>query len=369
MRKYIPFVLILLLFSYTICHGTPTPTASRPVSYTTGSTVDADDQNSNENTIYNQYNTHTHEDLAKTSSTTWTIGTNTDVDHDFIVDNGDANNPRLRYDASIDQWAFSNDGTTFKTMIASTDVAVINGAIEGFELIFQASSNVQVRAGSCEINGIFAATTDLTQDFSTASDAAWIGGSSLASASSWVYVYAFDQGSAVASFNFSLTAPDAIDEDSNTGGILKYLTTGGVDYRCIGAVFSDSQKGLTKFFQRNDVIMWDIPVNVTTTLSLQVWSAATSVRMPEISTMGIFGGSATDNTTTTFGLWIRPNGSFFVTNPANAIAYGETGQASGSTDASQSHIATDSLQQIQYQNDVGDSATRIDVHGHILNIR
>ena len=368
MRKSIPFVLFLLLISYVICQGTPTPTASRPVSYTTGSTVDADDQNSNENTIYNQYNTHTHEDLVKTSSTTWTIGTDTDVDHDFIVDNGDANNPKLRYDASIDQWTFSNDGTTFKTMAASTDVAVINGAIEGFELIFQASANVQVNAGSCEINGVFVATTALTQDFSTASDNAWIGGTSSASASSWVYVYAFDQGSAVASFNFSLTAPDAIDESSNTGGIFKYLTTGGVDYRCIGAVFSDSQKSLTDFFQRDNIIMNTVPANVTTTVSDDKWSAATSVRLPDISTMGIF-GLETTGTTASVGTFIRPNGTSWSVNEANGIFMAPPA-GGGGTISGQRTCATDASQQIQYFNFVtNNDTTRIDVEGWILNIR
>ena len=67
--------------------------------------------------------------------------------------------------------------------------------------------------------------------------------------------------------------------------------SGATYYKKIMSVRNDSGSDILKFFQRNKLVMWDIPINITTTVSDNAWSGATScvVGMPSISTMGMFG--------------------------------------------------------------------------------
>jgi len=68
--------------------------------------------------------------LAVTDSTI-TIGDGTDQDYDIIVNNGDTNLPRLRYNATNSEWQYSNDGTTFNAMGSGTGSVDMSQVILG----------------------------------------------------------------------------------------------------------------------------------------------------------------------------------------------------------------------------------------------
>lgn len=60
---------------------------------------------------------------------TFFIGKNADNDIKLEADNGDTNNPFIKYDASSNEWQFSNDGTTTTTFggVVSSSVILFVG--------------------------------------------------------------------------------------------------------------------------------------------------------------------------------------------------------------------------------------------------
>lgn len=359
----ITYVILILLFLCPICYGAPDTTATRPNTYTTGSTVDPDENNSNENTIYNAYNAHSHTDINATTETTFTIGDDDDIDHSYIVNNGDANNPRLRYDAGNSRWEFSNDGTTFFPIQASASVA---GILDGFEIFYDRvhpADAIKASGGSVIIGGQNLSAISVSESLMIGSDAFWIGGSASDNASTWIYTYVFNSGD-VASFNFSTTAPNSIDELGNTGGRLKWYVTGGVAYRCIGTIRNSTNANITSFNMVGNLVMWDSPIGITSVPSAGAWSnpLPCSAGIPETSTLGIFGLYSSDTDSRNSGTWIRPNGTTWSTNEANGIwidTAGTEGDISG-----QRECMTDGAQQINYRNDAGDEETLISVEGY-----
>lgn len=55
-------------------------------------------------------------DALGTASTTFAVGDGTDGDIYLYASNGDANRPALKYDASSNQWEYSNDGSAFNAI-------------------------------------------------------------------------------------------------------------------------------------------------------------------------------------------------------------------------------------------------------------
>lgn len=359
-RIYLGLILLLIC---GVAYGAPASTLTRPYSYSSGNTILSDEVNSDFNTMYNGFNTHTHSDFTSTTSTTFTIGNDTDVDHDFIVNNGDTNNPRVRYDSGTSKWQITNDGTTYSD-IPTAAAAGIKGVITGMELIWTNPEVITVNPGACEIDDDeIVSTSDTSSDpLHIASAPFWIGGTAGDDPSTWIYIYAFDGGSNVASFNFSKTAPNASDEDGNTDGILKYYSTGGVDYRCIGAVYNDGSSNATRFVQRNNLIMYDVPANLTTSTTANVWTSQDcSAAIPPISTHGLFGAYSFESGGNS-ELQLRPNGGTWAQGYEDGIA--GTGYCGG-----QLECFTDSSQVINYVTDTNDSACSLDVQGFYLNIR
>ena len=63
-----------------------------------------------------QTDSHVQDTDTGTTSNTFAVGDNLDTDKTFEADNGDANNPKIRYVAASNQWEFSNDGLTFNAI-------------------------------------------------------------------------------------------------------------------------------------------------------------------------------------------------------------------------------------------------------------
>ena len=94
--------------------------------------------------------------------------------------------------------------------------------------------------------------------------------------------------------------------------------------------------------------------------------------IPDISELGIFGLRIEDNATHA-GIWIKPNGSVWVTSSAagdfeNALMVKADGTSLVDL-GGQRISATDASQQIQYMNQFEDRTLQIDVEGFKMNIR
>lgn len=166
-------------------------------------------------------------------------------------------------------------------------------------------------------------------------------------------------------------APDYTDISGNTDGIKYYWYDGANYWRVIFAVRVDANNNmLYDFVQQEKTVMYAVPRNETTTVSDNTWSAAQDCSdcIPAISTMGIFGLKAQEDDAATAAIWIRPNGTTWVTDAENGT-YIDTSGGTAPVIGMQRQCMTDSSQQIQYFNNTGDSGTSIDIEGFILNIR
>ena len=154
--------------------------------------------------------------------------------------------------------------------------------------------------------------------------------------------------------------------------------TGYTYFRYLGSFYNNASDNIALFYwsgNGSDVtIMWDIPINITTTISAGSWSAgATSCAagMPSTSTYAIFGVSAT-NTTGSGALAvstvIRPDGATGATNSSDGVYfYFEDAGTDRPNIGGQLMAMTDSSQEIDYYNAAGVTAMRIDIQGFIIN--
>lgn len=137
-------------------------------------------------------------------------------------------------------------------------------------------------------------------------------------------------------------------------------------YRYIGSVYNNASDNILKFYWIgsgvNPLIMWDVPVTITSTLSIGAWSSALSCStgMPSSSTCAIF-GVRSYHSGSQAGIYLRPNAATWSTTDYSDGRFG-TGNAAG-----QMTMLTDSSQRIQYYNDTEDSLTTIKVLGFYIS--
>lgn len=197
-------------------------------------------------------------------------------------------------------------------------------------------------------------TSTATVD-NTAADVGGIDVGGAAAASTWYYVYAVADADAT---TFTLILSTSATNPTNGAAL---------HYALIGCALTDGTSDWLPYFWSGDgndiTIMWDVPLNETTTVSSAAWSAALdcSSSMPSISTLGIF-GLASQQSATQVGIWIRPQGSTWSTNDANGITTFGT-SANEMIISGQRICMTDSSQQIQYYNHTGDTTTEVSVEG------
>lgn len=202
----------------------------------------------------------------------------------------------------------------------------------------------------------FRENTSTTTVTNTSSDVGGLDTGSLA-ADTWYYIYAVADAD---STNF--TAIMSVSASAPTNAAALY-------YKLIGCALTDADSDWLPYFWSGNgsdiTVMWDVPMNETTTVSAAAWSSALdcSSSIPSISTMGIFGLHAEDDATVS-AIYIRPNGSTWSATYVHGIQIQTTGAASAIS--GQRICMTDSSQQIQYYNDTGDSATGINVEGFIF---
>lgn len=140
-------------------------------------------------------------------------------------------------------------------------------------------------------------------------------------------------------------------------------------YQKIGAVRNDGSSDILKFYQKGEIVTWDVPISLTTATSGNAWSGALSCTnaMPSMSTLAKLLVSWTPNAASNYcAVAIRPNGGTLI-NPTAAAPLQLSGTA---TLAGQLEIMTDSVQSIQYYtvSNGGAAGFNLMVDGYYLNI-
>lgn len=248
----------------------------------------------------------------------------------------------------------------------------------GLELVYSTTTALIVNAGSLTHghNTNIDETSNTTLTLGTAAD--WYDGSthSYSGGAGWCYVGVDSSG------NIKLlhtSAPDKADDSGNTDGTkLYWYDSGNTEYwRVIGAVYVSTADQLSrKWFQQGDIIRYDTPVSLTTTVSSGAWSSAVTCAMPQISEYGFFGskvdGTGTSQTSSLAVMFLRANGSTGSTNRPDGeglYVFGASGWSPGYYGEQESF--TDSSQQIQHYDYLPVASATIEVtqKGFKLNIR
>lgn len=109
---------------------------------------------------------------------------------------------------------------------------------KGLTLSGDDDANVVVDPGSIEIGGTTLTAVAASGDIAIATAANWVNGA--ATASSWCYVYVYNNSGAVG-YKFSNEAPDlSYTDDTAAEFPLRYQAYDGIYYRCVGCVFIDA---------------------------------------------------------------------------------------------------------------------------------
>ena len=186
----------------------------------------------------------------------------------------------------------------------------------------------------------------------TAADVGGLDTGSVA-ADTWYAVYAVADADAT---TFTLILSTSFTNPTNAAALY---------YKLIGVALTDATSDWLPYYwsgNGHDVtIMWDVPLEETTTLSNGSWTSLDlTSAMPSVSTLAILGLYAQGPSTG--AIWVRPNGSTLTTNFDNAL-YNNSGEIVGG----QRFCMTDSSQVIEYQTIAATTGTRVSVEGFIFN--
>lgn len=104
-------------------------------------------------------------------------------------------------------------------------------------VVRDSTTAVHIEPGQVAIgNTLYTNTTD-TSSRSIATGTNWIEGSAPTPSNAGFYVYGYNNSGTGFDFKYSSADPVYSDMSSNTGGTLRYYTTGGVTYRALGWVY------------------------------------------------------------------------------------------------------------------------------------
>lgn len=143
---------------------------------------------------------------------------------------------KLAFDTSA---GHDHDGTDSKLIALG---AQVKNYRKGLTLYGDDDTNVVVRPGVADIGGTLVSAATASGDLAIATAGNWLNGS--ATASTWCYVYVWDNSSTLA-YKFSDQAPDLSDASDNTTELpFRYQKYGSTYYRCVGCVFIDADGDL-----------------------------------------------------------------------------------------------------------------------------
>lgn len=115
MKKFILLTSFLLITRCAFC--APDQTMSISPAAVDATTIEASDENTRNNAISTTYNAHTHEDLTKTSSTTFLFGSGTSSGTNMTLKFGNSTNvPAIRWNGTLDAFQYTEDQSTWITL-------------------------------------------------------------------------------------------------------------------------------------------------------------------------------------------------------------------------------------------------------------
>lgn len=171
----------------------------------------------------------------------------------------------------------------------------------------------------------------------------------------------------------------AIGDGANSAFTLGFLGQGtdpalhATYYKLLFPVLNDSNSDIFPFFQRDKLVMWDVPVIITTTISSESWSGAIdcSAMMPAVSRGAIFGCYSQDAGSGLSSMTLKPNGSTWAHEASSRAVYvyvNATGISVGGI-GGQSYCATDEAQKIQHYDKSGGGTLTIELalSGYVLD--
>lgn len=182
------------------------------------------------------------------------------------VINGGISNANITSDAAIveSKLAFDtvaghdHDGTDSKSISIA-----FRSFITGAELVYVSADTIKATSGAMDINSVIYTRSTESSTIDISDDGDKIAGTSNA-ASTWFYIYAYNDTGTSWDIKWWNLAPQFSNCGTDTSGALIYRQTGGVWYRCIGAVYNGAGSTLLKFYQRGKVICYDSAVSVGT---------------------------------------------------------------------------------------------------------
>lgn len=242
--------------------------------------------------------------------------------------------------------------------------------VRGFELTYNSSGDLYVEPGTL-FHGHTAINKTTRTNLLMAMPTHWWNGTVHSYASEgWSYIGVNSSGD----IRFLAdNPPNAADTEGHTEGTKLFWLDNALTYwRVIGAIrVNTSNEVAGKWSQQGNMVMWDAPISLATTVKDTAWSGAISCAsgMPAISTVGIFGTYA--NAASVGGMSIRPNGGTW--NIPHGQAAGVSAHSGSGGDTSEGQIIqfTDPSQRIQYTNVRGSGtyAMLLTIWGYYLNIR
>lgn len=143
-------------------------------------------------------------------------------------------------------------------------------------------TTIHAEPGNLSIgNTIYSRTAD-TSTKSIATGTNWIE-ASVPSTNTGFYVYAYNDSGSSWDIKFSSADPVYSDTSSNTGGILRYYTTGGTNYRAIGWAYKSADNVQTYHYSNfNDGLVYDtIEFNDSTVVSTASTSFVNDIAVPK----------------------------------------------------------------------------------------
>ena len=225
--------------------------------------------------------------------------------------------------------------------------------IKGAKLIYDGVATYHANAGEIEIGGSLYTRTTVSTTMNMTTAGHFLHGSE--GASTWYYVYAYNDAGTTWDLKMSDEAPNISDVSDNSAGILRYRKYSATYYRCIGAVRNNASSNIAKFTQVGNWSYYDIPVQVLSAADLSAGAWATkdcSIAIPRISQLAFFNIYFND-TGTTAQFFMRPTGATWGVNPQDgAVNYRDTATTT-------LLMQTDALNQIDHYEGAGDDGSPI----------
>lgn len=274
--------------------------------------------------------------------------------------NGGVSNVNIAADAAVVESKLEFDTTSGHNHDGSNSRALgaggQRGFIQGGWLEYVAIDQVKAQSGTIEIAGSFYTRTSYSTTIDTDTAGHWVEGASQRGTDTWAYVYAYNDSGSSWDIKYWLQKPQYANTGTDDSSVKIYRSSGGVWYRCLGAVRMDNtgSGNILEFYQIGNFILHERQFIAFTSAAFT--DIDLSDYVPAISTLVDIGINENGQSPVT----VRPNGAGFSSGPLYSNI--------ASNFILRPPMATDVNQIIEAKN-AGGGASHIYISGYWLNIR